>query len=89
MDVGVVGEEAFLRRVEEIGAVVDAGLFAGRATEDLRLPGVTVQGSEVGSANSKADDLQMAVEVDDAYGTVFTALMLDMMDESFGHPITG
>lgn len=41
MDVGVVGEETFLRSVEEVGAVVNGGLLAGSATENLGLPGVT------------------------------------------------
>lgn len=41
MDVGVVGEETFLRGVEEVGSVVDAGLLAGSTTEDLGLPGIT------------------------------------------------
>jgi hypothetical protein len=42
VDVGVVCEQAFLRGVEEVGAVVDAGLFAGGAAEDLGAPGVAV-----------------------------------------------
>lgn len=48
MDVGVVGEQAFLGGVEEVGAVVDAGLFAGRAAEDFGAPGVTGLGLLVG-----------------------------------------
>ena len=40
MDVGVVGEQAFLRRVEKVRAVVDGGLLRGRAAEDFGLPGV-------------------------------------------------
>jgi hypothetical protein len=40
VDVGVVREETLLCGVEEIGAVVDASLLAGRATENLRLPGI-------------------------------------------------
>jgi hypothetical protein len=43
VDVGVVGEETFLCRVEEVGAVVDAGLLGGRTAEDLWLPGVAGQ----------------------------------------------
>jgi hypothetical protein len=41
MDVGVVGKEAFLSSVEEVGSVVDSGLLTGGAAEDLGLPGVT------------------------------------------------
>lgn len=40
MDVGVVGKKTFLSSVEEVSAVVDGGLVTGRATENLRLPGV-------------------------------------------------
>jgi hypothetical protein len=53
MDVSVVGEQTFLGGVEEVSAVVDGGLLAGRTAKDLGLPGV-----------------EMAVEVDDADGTV-------------------
>jgi hypothetical protein len=44
MDVRVVGEQAFLRGVEEVCAVVDAGLLAGGAAEDFGFPGVAVKG---------------------------------------------
>lgn len=40
MDVGIIGKEALLRSMEEVCAVVDACLFTGRATKDLRLPSV-------------------------------------------------
>ena len=40
MDVGVVCEEAFLGGVEEVGAVVYAGLFGGCAAEDFGAPGI-------------------------------------------------
>lgn len=40
VDVAVVGQQAFLRGMVEICAVVDAGDFAGRATEDLGLPSI-------------------------------------------------
>jgi hypothetical protein len=40
VDVGVVCEQAFLRGVEEVGAVVYAGLFRGGAAEDLGAPGI-------------------------------------------------
>lgn len=38
VNVAVVGEESFERRVVEIGAVVDAGLFARSTAEDFRSP---------------------------------------------------
>lgn len=38
MDVGVVGEEALLRCVVEVGPVVDAGDFGGGAAEDFGTP---------------------------------------------------
>lgn len=38
VDVAVVCEQAFLRGVEEVRSVVDAGDLAGGAAEDLRLP---------------------------------------------------
>ena len=38
VDVGVVGEQAFLCGVEEVGAVVYAGLFRGGAAEDFGTP---------------------------------------------------
>lgn len=40
MDVGVIGEKTFLSSVKEVGAVVDCSLLAGRAAENLGLPGV-------------------------------------------------
>lgn len=42
VDVGVVGEETFLGGMEEVCAVVDAGLLARGASEYLGLPGVAV-----------------------------------------------
>ena len=42
MDVGVVGQQAFFVGVVEVGAVVDRGLFRGRAAEDFGAPGVAV-----------------------------------------------
>lgn len=80
MDVGVVGEEALLGGVEEVGAVVDAGLFAGGAAEDFGTPGVAGWG--VGLLVGLWDGrgvmelevgyyVQMAVKVDDGYGAVF------------------
>ena len=42
VDVGVVFQKTFLRGMEEIGAVVDAGLFTGRAAKHFGLPGVQV-----------------------------------------------
>ena len=38
VDVGVVCEKPFLCGMEEVGAVVDAGLFAGGASEDFGTP---------------------------------------------------
>jgi hypothetical protein len=38
VDVGVVCEQAFLCGVEEVGAVVNSGLFGGCTAEDLGLP---------------------------------------------------
>ena len=46
MDVGVVGEEAFLVRVEEVGAVVDGRLLGWSPAEDFRPPGVSSEGGE-------------------------------------------
>jgi hypothetical protein len=43
VDVGVVCEQAFLGRVEEVGAVIDASLFAGCAAKDFRTPSVAEQ----------------------------------------------
>ena len=43
VDVGVVGEQTFLSSVVEVCTVVDAGDFAGGATEDLGLPGVEMR----------------------------------------------
>lgn len=40
MDISVIGEQAFLCSVVEVSAMVDAGDFAGRATENFGLPGV-------------------------------------------------
>lgn len=40
VDVRVVGQQALLRRVVEVGAVVDRRLLAGRAAKDLGAPGV-------------------------------------------------
>ena len=48
VDVGVVGEQAFLRRVEEVRAVVDGGLLRGRAAEDFGLPGIAGGGRKEG-----------------------------------------
>jgi hypothetical protein len=42
MDVRVVGKQTFLRSMEEVCAVIDGSLFTRRATEDLRLPSVTI-----------------------------------------------
>lgn len=58
MDVGVICKEAFLCRMEEVCAVVDACLFARRATKNLGFPGI-----------------EMAVEVNDANGTICTEFM--------------
>ncbi len=82
VDVAVVGEEAFLAGVVEVGAVVDAGLLGGRAAEDFRLPCVAV----VGLSNLarllhtacgdncewglKGRNLQVAVEMNHADGAV-------------------
>lgn len=38
MDVGVIGEQAFLRSVVEVGSVVDTGNFARGTSEHLWLP---------------------------------------------------
>jgi len=38
-----VPQQAFLRRMPEVRAVVDAGLLCGCTAEDLRLPGVQVR----------------------------------------------
>lgn len=43
MDVRVIGEQALLRRMVEVRAVVDAGDLARRATEHFRLPGVEMR----------------------------------------------
>lgn len=50
MDVGVVCEQTFLRCMEEVSAVVDAGLFTRSTAEDLGLPGVEM-GVEVNDAH--------------------------------------
>ena len=50
VDVGVVGEEALLGGVVEVGAVVDGGLAGRGAAEDLGPPGVEV-GVEVDDAD--------------------------------------
>lgn len=42
VDVGIVVQKTFSMRVEEIGAVVDGGLLAWCATEDLGPPGVSL-----------------------------------------------
>jgi hypothetical protein len=43
MDVGVVREQAFLRSMIEVGAMVDAGNLAWRSPEDLWLPCVKMR----------------------------------------------
>ena len=43
VDAAVVGQQALLRRVVEVRAVVDGGLLAGRAAKYLRLPRVEVR----------------------------------------------
>ena len=43
VDVGVVGQQPFLRSPVEVGAVVDRGLLAGCTTKDARLPRVEVR----------------------------------------------
>lgn len=43
VDVGVVAEESFLRRVVEVCAVVDGRDLGGRSAEDFRLPRVQVR----------------------------------------------
>lgn len=45
MNIGVVGQQAFSMRVEEIGAVVDGGLLAWGATEDLGPPSISLKRS--------------------------------------------
>lgn len=75
MDVGVVCEEAFLGGVEEVGAVVYAGLLGGRAAEDFGAPGIAgggVSGSFEGGKTRVDGGLQMAVKVDDGDGAVFS-----------------
>lgn len=44
MDVRVVGEQAFLRSVEEVGSVIDTGLLAGSTAEDFGLPRIASRG---------------------------------------------
>jgi hypothetical protein len=70
VDVGVVGEEAFLCGVEEVGAVVDAGLLGGRTAEYLWLPGVAIYFVSLVWVCMRGKSLQMAVEVDDAHRAV-------------------
>lgn len=41
MDVGVISEQALLVGVIEVSAMVNGGLFAGSAAEDLGAPCVT------------------------------------------------
>ncbi|KAH9864871.1 hypothetical protein IAQ61_008816 [Plenodomus lingam] len=43
MDIGVIGQEAFLCSVVEVGAVVDCGLVTRSATKDLGFPCVPDQ----------------------------------------------
>lgn len=56
--------------MEEVGAVIDAGLFGGRAAEDFGFPGVA-GGVSLGMWRKGRGKLQMGVEVDDADGAVF------------------
>ena len=80
VDVGVVGEQAFLRRVEKVRAVVDGGLLRGRAAEDFGLPGVAGGGEKEGVSwefgelrfRNEKRGLQVAVKVDHAHGTIFS-----------------
>lgn len=43
VDIRIVGQQALLVRVVEVGAVVDGGLFGGGAAEDFGAPGVEVR----------------------------------------------
>lgn len=43
MDIGIIGQQALLRGMVEVRAVVDAGDLAGRAAEDLWLPGIEMR----------------------------------------------
>ena len=79
MDVGIVGKEAFLCGVEEVGTVVDAGLLTGRATKDLGLPGIAESIVSLRGVSSKRKNLQMAVEVNDTDRTVLTKALLSIL----------
>ena len=46
MNVGIVREEPLFMCVEEVGAMVDGGLFARGAAKDLGAPGVSYEGLE-------------------------------------------
>jgi hypothetical protein len=43
VNIGVISKQTFLRGMEEVGAVVDAGLFAWGTAEDFGLPGVEMR----------------------------------------------
>ena len=74
VDVGVVGQQAFFVGVVEVRAVVDGGLFRGRAAEDFGSPGVAVDLEDEQEREEErmgwVENVQVGVKVDDADGTV-------------------
>lgn len=57
--------------MEEVGAVVDASLLAGRTSKDLGAPGVALNKLIGGLRRKGRVSVQMAVKVDDSNGSVF------------------
>lgn len=64
MDVGIIRKKPLFVGVEEIGAMVDRGLFAWGSTKDFGAPSIRAR------RLSNRGMLQMAVKVDDTNGSI-------------------
>lgn len=74
MDVGIVCKKPLFVRVEEIGAVVDRGLFAWGSTKDFGAPSIPASKGQrpifYGMGARDRGFLQMAVKVNDTNGSI-------------------
>lgn len=74
MDVGIVCKKPLFVGVEEIGAVVDRGLFAWGSTKDFGAPSIPASKGQrpifCEMEGKEQRILQMAVEVDDTNGSI-------------------
>ena len=65
MDVGVIREEAFFMRMEEVGPMVDGGLLRGSTSEDFGTPCISIKAVRE-CQNIEYPNSQMTIKMDDA-----------------------